>query len=356
MTTQTAPTPFRHSRQYHRQQQRRLQRLFPQRQILPRSEQRQRQSVRWCSWRLPGAGIFGAKFYQPQVWDCQRSPAFPVAIRSFRLSGLKAPYDQNLKKVNFAAPASDYVTFEYVKAVSELDTATKTRIVSSLKRYTGATAEQIEAAAVVKETLHSAGGTTTLSSIGLVWALGSDGFLYTAMDGAFKYSGGVGTYVTFAAHKTGDSIIYTPDETEPYTKDEIIDNNKLAPEDGTPTAPAAVTYQELIKVVDGSGTAVSGAMVTITKDDNTYSGTTDTNGYVQFTGLPEKYVDKATVTKGSNTSELRLGGFTRSGFDLYRKQLRRTAGQGACRLRIRHRRQQLERRHRELPRRGCGFR
>jgi putative cell wall-binding protein len=249
-------------------------------------------------------GIFGAKFYQPQVWDCQRSPAFPVKDHSFRLSGLKAPYDQNLKKVNFAAPASDYVTFEYVKAVSELDTATKTRIVSSLKRYTGATAEQIEAAAVVKETLHSAGGTTTLSSIGLVWALGSDGFLYTAMDGAFKYSGGVGTYVTFAAHKTGDSIIYTPDETEPYTKDEIIDdNNKLAPEDGTPIAPAAVTYQELIKVVDGSGTAVSGAMVTITKDDNTYSGTTDTNGYVQFTGLPEKYVDKATVTKGSNTSE-----------------------------------------------------
>jgi|GEM_PF-1703156 len=249
-------------------------------------------------------GIFGAKFYQPQVWDCQRSPAFPVKDHSFRLSGLKAPYDQNLKKVNFAAPASDYVTFEYVKAVSELDTATKTRIVNSLKRYTGATAEQIEAAAVVKETLHSAGGTTTLSSIGLVWALGSDGFLYTAMDGAFKYSGGVGTYVTFAAHKTGDSIIYTPDETEPYTKDEIIDdNNKLAPEDGTPTAPAAVTYQELIKVVDGSGTAVSGATVTITKDDNTYSGTTDTNGYVQFTGLPEKYVDKATVTKGSNTSE-----------------------------------------------------
>jgi hypothetical protein len=250
---------------------------------------------------MPGAGIFDAKFYQPQLWDCQRSPAFPVANRSFRLSGLKAPYDQNLKKVNFAAPASDYVTFEYVKAVSELDTATKTRIVSSLKRYTGATDVQIEAAAVVKETLHNASGTTELSSIGLVWALGSDGFLYTAMNGALKYSGGVGTYVTFAAHKTGDSIIYTPDKTEPYTKDEI-NNNKLAPEDGTPTAPAAVTYQELIKVVDGSNNAVSDAMVTITKDDNTYSGTTDGNGYVQFTGLPEEYGYEATVTKDSVTS------------------------------------------------------
>jgi hypothetical protein len=129
---------------------------------------------------------------------------------------------------------------------------------------------------VVKETLHSAGRTTELSSIGLVWALGSDGFLYTAMDGAFKYSGGVGTYVTFAAHKTGDSIIYTPDKTEPYTQTDI-NNNKLAPEDGTPTAPAAVTYQELIRVVDDSGTApVSGATVTITRDDKTYSGTTDT--------------------------------------------------------------------------------
>ena len=133
---------------------------------------------------MPGAGIFDAKFYQPQLWDCQRSPAFPVAGRSFRLSGLKAPYDQNLKKVNFAAPASDYVTFEYVKAVSELDAATQTRIVNSLKRYTDASEASIKAAAVVQETLHSGanqGTETELSSIGLVWALGSDGFLYTAM-------------------------------------------------------------------------------------------------------------------------------------------------------------------------------
>jgi len=231
---------------------------------------------------MPGAGIFDAKFYQPQLWDCQRSPAFPVANHSFRLSGLKAPYDQNLKKVNFAAPASDYVTFEYVSTVAALDDTVENRIVNSLKRYTGATEQQIKDAAVVKETLHSAGGTTELSSIGLVWALGSDGFLYTAMDGAFKYSGGVGTYVTFAAHKTGDSIIYTPDKTEPYTKNEITDDeNKLAPKDGTPTAPAAVTYQELIRVVDNNSTPapVSSATVTITVDDNTYSGTTNANGY-----------------------------------------------------------------------------
>jgi len=247
---------------------------------------------------MPGAGIFGAKFYQLQLWDCQRSPAFPVAGRSFRLSGLKAPYDENLRKVSFAAPASDYVTFEYVKDVSALDPATQTRIVNSLKRYTGASEDSIKAAAVVKEILHNASRTTELSSIGLVWALGSDGFLYTAMDGAFKYSGGVGTYVTFAAHKTGDSIIYTPDKTEPYTQTDI-NNNKLAPEDGTPTAPAAVTYQELIRVVNDSGTAVSGAAVTITKDDNTYSGTTNGNGYVQFTGLPEEDVYKATVQSGT---------------------------------------------------------
>lgn len=252
---------------------------------------------------MPRSDIFDAKFYQPQLWDCQRSPAFPVAGRSFRLSGLKAPYDQNLRKVNFADPARDYVTFEYVKDVSALDAATQTRIVNSLKRYTGATAEQIKAAVVVKEVLHS--GTnqtteTTLSSVGLVWALGEDGFLYTAMDGALKYSGGVGTYVTFAAHKSGESIIYTPDKTEPYTYEETTaDNNKLAPEDGAPTAPAAVTYQELIRVVDGSGTAVSGAAVTITVDDKTYSGTTDANGCVQFPNLPVQEVTSATVQSGS---------------------------------------------------------
>ena len=84
--------------------------------------------------------------------------------------------------------------------------AMQTRIVNSLKRYTGASEDDIKAAAVVKETLHNAGGTTELSSIGLVWALGSDGFLYTAMNGALKYSGGVGTYVTFAAHKTVSGV------------------------------------------------------------------------------------------------------------------------------------------------------
>ena len=118
------------------------------------------------------------------------------------------------------------------------------------------------------------------------------------MNGAFKYSGGVGTYVTFAAHKNGDSIIYTPEKTEPYTKTDI-NNNKLAPEDGTPTAPAAVTYQELIRVVDNTPALVSNATVKITVNDREYSGTTDGNGYVQFTGLPEEDVDEATVQSGT---------------------------------------------------------
>lgn len=254
---------------------------------------------------MPRSDIFGAKFYQPQLWDCQRSPAFPVAGRSFRLSSLKAPYDQNLRKVNFAALASDYVTFEYVKDVSALDAATQTRIVNSLKRYTGATAEQIKAAAVVKEVLHSGTNQATeteRSSVGLVWALEDDSFLYTAMDGALKYSGGGGTYVTFAAHKTGESIIYTPDKTEPYTNGEITANDKkLALEDGVKTALTAVTYQELIRVMDNSSTLVpvSNATVTITVNGSEYSGMTDANGCVQFTGLPAQEVASATVQSGT---------------------------------------------------------
>ncbi len=248
------------------------------------------------------ASIFSAKFYEPQLWDCQRSPAFPVEGRSFRISGLKAPYDQNLRKISFAS-SDDYVTFEYVSAVSALPTEVQNRIASSVKRYTGATEEEIRAAAVVKEVLHS--GTnqateTTLSTYGLVWALGEEGFLYTAMDGAYKYSGGVGTFVSFKAHKSGDSVIYTTEQDKPYTKDQLDSNdNKLAPEEGKKAAPNAATYQELIRVVNDSGTAVSGATVKITVNSTVYTGTTNANGYAQFSGLSAQAVTLATVQSGS---------------------------------------------------------
>lgn len=248
------------------------------------------------------ASIFSAKFYEPQLWDCQRSPAFPVEGRSFRISGLKAPYDQNLRKISFAS-SDDYVTFEYVSAVSELPTDVQNRIVSSVKRYTGATEAEIRAGAVVKEVLHSGSGQateTTLSTRGLVWGLGEEGFLYTAMDGAYKYSGGVGTFVSFKAHKSGDSVIYTTEQDKPYTKDQLdSDGSKFAPEDGEKTAPNAVTYQELIRVVDGSGAAVSGATVKITVSSTIYTGTTNANGYAQFSGLSAQAVTLATVQSGS---------------------------------------------------------
>lgn len=248
------------------------------------------------------ASIFSAKFYEPQLWDCQRSPAFPVEGRSFRISGLKAPYDQNLRKISFAS-SDDYVTFEYVSAVSELPTDVQSRIVSSVKRYTGATEAEIRAGAVVKEVLHSGSGQateTTLSTRGLVWGLGEEGFLYTAMDGAYKYSGGVGTFVSFKAHKSGDSVIYTTEQDKPYTKDQLdSDGNKFAPEEGKKTAPNSETYQELIRVVDGSGAAVSGATVKITVNSTVYTGTTNANGYAQFSGLSAQAVTLATVQSGS---------------------------------------------------------
>ncbi|MEA4814222.1 MAG: S-layer homology domain-containing protein [Oscillospiraceae bacterium] len=246
------------------------------------------------------ASIFSAKFYEPQLWDCQRSPAFPVEGRSFRISGLKAPYDQNLRKISFAS-SDDYVTFEYVSAVSELPTDVQSRIVSSVKRYTGATEAEIRAGAVVKEVLHSGSGQateTTLSTRGLVWGLGEEGFLYTAMDGAYKYSGGVGTFVSFQAHKSGDSVIYTTEQDNPYTEDQL-DNKNLAPDEGKKTAPDSVTYQELIRVVNSSGAAVSGATVKITVNSTVYTSTTKANGYVQFNGLPAQAVTSATVQSGS---------------------------------------------------------
>ena len=252
--------------------------------------------------------IFEAKFYRPQVWDCQRSPAFPIVNRTMKISGLKTAYNKNLATVQWAA--GDYVQFAivYDSVSSILDNEVKERIITSLMSYTGCTREEIEAAVVVSETLYNSAGVkkAELSDIGLVWALGDEGFLYTALNGSKATSGGVGTFVSFVGHKLGDTVIYETDKKTPYTKDEINAKTDVIT-DGDSNTPSDNTLYFGGTVVNTNGEVLSGITVNLTYNETQYSFTTDSKGIflsdsiVQVSGVTAYTVVLTDGTHGTVT-------------------------------------------------------
>ena len=214
-------------------------------------------------------------------------------------------YDENCDRINFADDA-DYVTFTYVSSVGELPDEVAERIVNSLEWYTDASEAELRAGAVVREVLHTGSGQTEtqmLSNYGLVWALGDDGFLYTAMDGAYKYSGGIGTFVGFSGHQRSDEIIYCPDSEAPYTRDQINANDGADPR-GVNKTPNSPSLGQMIRVVDGSGAGISGAAVTLDEAGTpSFSGTTDDDGLLFATLKSSGQALNATVqTAGQESS------------------------------------------------------
>lgn len=160
---------------------------------------------------LNGTSIFDIHYTADQVFDCQRSPAFPDSGSSaIRFSGLKAPYDNQLKTI--AMQSGEYVYFE---KVSSVDTAGLTDgYESSLKYWSDAS--DISTAAVVKEWKHNTDQTETELGTGLIWCVDeTKGFLFTALDGRYGSSGGIGTYVSFNALRYGSSATLLTDTDEP---------------------------------------------------------------------------------------------------------------------------------------------
>jgi uncharacterized repeat protein (TIGR02543 family) len=246
-----------------------------------------------AQWQRETTTLLGAKFYEPQVWDCQRSPAYPIANKTMRISGLKTAYDKNLTVVPWES--GDYVQFSIVfDTVSQIaDETIRERIITSLMSYTGCTRAEIEAAAVVSEALYDSTGTkkADLSDIGLVWALGNEGFLYTALNGAKATSGGVGTFVSFAGHKNGDTVVYKTDKKTPYTKDEINAKTDVIKE-GDSNTPSDNTLYFGGTVVNTNGEVLSGITVNLTYNETQYSFTTDSKGIF----LSESIVQVSGVT------------------------------------------------------------
>jgi len=167
--------------------------------------------AKWSA--VPQNDLFGGeniKFGKYNLWDCQRTPAFPAGNSPFYVFGLKSPLDVNGETVIFND--GDHVEFlpytgdgaavadkdgNGVITVSELSESDRNRIVNTLYGYTYATSRQaiLDAVTVSEVKYDGDGNADVLANIGLIWALDDAGFLYTALDPDCGWSntGGVGT-------------------------------------------------------------------------------------------------------------------------------------------------------------------
>jgi len=248
--------------------------------------------------------LFGGeniKYGKNNLWDCQRSPVFPLNKTPFYVYGLKAPLDVTGKEITFND--GDYVRFELYSGggtvadengdglitVSELSEADRDRIANSIFDVANPTSKDaILNAVVVSEMKYDASGqfVECLAETGLIWALGDLGFLYTALDPNYRWSesGGVGTYITFDARKAGDSLQYVPDSPDPLDKDAMDeggDGEKVVPVPTPETVEPAESKNSLVgRVIDLGGKPLGGTLIrTATMS---FGVLTDGDGYFAF--------------------------------------------------------------------------
>jgi hypothetical protein len=243
--------------------------------------------------------IFEIHYTTAEVFDVQRSPAFPddSTASSIRFSWLAQPYDTNLDHITLGT--GEYIKFD---KVSSVETAGKTAAYTeSLQYWTDAT--KIGTAALVEENVYkTVNGTPTLQrtlGTGLIWCYNdpAKGFLFTTMDGVLGDCGGVGSYVSFNALRYGSSVTQLTTSAEPLQWETDWSENSINNDDpqGQPENPDGdtvddtqdVTFDFAGKVLNESDkSAVADADVTLTWGGTDYEATTDTNGRFVVSGLP----------------------------------------------------------------------
>lgn len=248
----------------------------------------------------------GIKFGKHNLWDCQRIPYYPLGGSPFYIFGFRAPLDVRGDRIAFNA--DDYIRFEPyagggdvtdsdgngVITVGELGDSDKTRIVGTLYGSSNATSETaILDALVVSEVKYDGfGNRTTLANIGLIWALGEEGFLYTALDPdcPWSYSGGVGTFISFKSRNENGGLSYVPDSPDPLGKDDLIKDSGGGDAVPVPTpeiaAPTVDSHAVIGIVVDGEGNSLDNASVSYGATNGTLRNTqTVGGGYFLFDNL-----------------------------------------------------------------------
>ncbi|NOQ26054.1 MAG: hypothetical protein GQ564_11880 [Bacteroidales bacterium] len=135
--------------------------------------------------------FFKAKYKKEQVWDVQRSPAYPVAGRDWTLSGLKGSLDASRAKV-------DWGIDRYVMFVAELDNSNST---NSLTNDVNSTGRKYN----VSLKLYESNGkfVKLVSKWGKIHGIGAKGFLYVV-------EGKYGTFFSVAKVNASTVIKYKP--------------------------------------------------------------------------------------------------------------------------------------------------
>lgn len=267
---------------------------------------------------IPKESIFVIQYTTAQVFDVQRSPAFPddSTASSIRFSSLAEPYDTNLEHITLGT--DEYIQFD---KVSSVETAGKTAAYTeSLRWWTDAT--QIGTAALVKENVYKdegEGKTPTLQrtlGTGLIWCYNdpAKGFLFTTMDGVLGDCGGVGSYVSFNALRYGSSVTQFTDSAEPLqwgagwsagTVDDSTDPKGQPENPGGDTVDDTqdVTFDFAGKVLDATtkNPVDANTVVTLTWGCQNYPATTDANGRFVVSGLPYVKNGDYTVTISDKT-------------------------------------------------------
>lgn len=130
--------------------------------------------------RLALAELANGRYGAAQVFDVQRSPAFPVAGQNFTVSNFQAPFDSSFAQYSLAAD-------EYIAFVKVSDTPCRYGI-----------------------SLYNAGGLVrVIHASGEIYGLGTEGFLHNSDPSDF------GTFVSNAAgYAPGSSLSYVPDTGE----------------------------------------------------------------------------------------------------------------------------------------------
>jgi len=135
--------------------------------------------------------LFSTKFTKDNVWDVQRSPAYPVVGSDWTLSGLKNALDAGGKPI-------DWGTGRYVMFAAELDNANGKN--SLLDDITNKGIKQN-----ISLKLYESNGTLVkiISKWGKIIGVGSEGFMY-------EVEGMYGSFFTQSSLTTSSTVKYKP--------------------------------------------------------------------------------------------------------------------------------------------------
>ncbi|MEH0372660.1 outer membrane beta-barrel protein [Vibrio mimicus] len=235
------------------------------------------------------AGVADGKWGVAQVFDVQRSPAFPIVGSSFTVSNMQSPYEYDgMTASQYSIGASEYITIE------DTDLSAENCNYQLVLRDSGGNQIRI------------------IQSGGVIYGLGTEGFLHVSNPG------GYGTFVSnTTGYNNGDSLTYTPytgkatcAQVEAYTANSILiaaGNTSYPPTiSGSPTTVIDIYTEYSFKPsISDTDTSINALTLSIRNKPGWMTFNSATG---ELYGMPNevgKYSDiQISVSDGSATASL----------------------------------------------------